>query len=209
MTVPVTGVLLAGGQSRRMGGGDKCLLPLRGRPMLAHAIERLGSQVDTLVLNANGPAERFAQFGLRVIPDSIEGYAGPLAGVLTGCRWAERHNPGHRFIVTAAADTPFFPTDLVDKLVGAAPDDKTIVLAASNNRDHPVFGLWPVRLADDLEAWLGEPQNRKILTWVKRHPHKSVEFGGRIGDDALDPFFNVNTPEDLRLAETTAAGLEG
>ncbi len=201
MSAPVTGVLLAGGQSRRMGGGDKCLLPVAGRPMLAHAIDRLAPQVGALVLNANGRSERFADFGLPVAPDSVAGFVGPLAGILTGCRWAAAHHADHRFIVTAAADTPFFPTDLVARLVETAKDEEAIVLAASGGRTHPVFGLWPVRLADDLESWLAVPENRKILTWVNRHPNKMVEFDTGDGDPAGDPFFNINTPEDLRHAE--------
>ncbi|MEO1248763.1 MAG: molybdenum cofactor guanylyltransferase MobA [Pseudomonadota bacterium] len=202
MSAPVTGVLLAGGQSRRMGGGDKCLLPVAGRPMLAHAIDRLAPQVSSLVLNANGPAERFADFDLPIAPDSVAGFVGPLAGILTGCRWAAAHHPDHRFIVTAAADTPFFPTDLVARLVDAAMEEETIVLAASGGRTHPVFGLWPVGLADDLENWLAVPENRKILTWVNRHPNKLVEFDTRVGEPAGDPFFNINTPEDLRHVES-------
>lgn len=196
----VTGVLLAGGQSRRMGGGDKCLLPLAGRPMLAHAIERLSPQTDALVLNANGPEERFAEFGLPVTADPVGGFAGPLAGVLAGCRWAERHQPGHSHVVTAAADTPFFPSDLVARLSAATPDAGTIVLAASNGRTHPVFGLWPVSLADGLEVWLGDPDNRKILKWVDLHPNRTVSFDTPGGQD---PFFNINTPDEL--AEAAAA----
>lgn len=202
MSAPVTGVLLAGGQSRRMGGGDKCLLPLAGKPMLAHAIDRLAPQVGALVLNANGPAERFAEFDLPVASDTVAGFVGPLAGILTGCRWSVAHHPDHRFIVTAAGDTPFFPTDLVARLVEAATDEKIIVLAASSGRTHPVFGLWPVGLADDLERWLSVPENRKILTWVNRHPNKLVEFDTSAGEPAGDPFFNINTPEDLRHAES-------
>jgi molybdopterin-guanine dinucleotide biosynthesis protein A len=115
---PIIGVLLAGGQARRMGGGDKCLVELGGKPLLAHAIERLRPQVDILLLNANGDPARFASFGLKVIADSVEGFAGPLAGILAGMEWAQAHQPGARFIdasviVTVATDTPFFPLDLV------------------------------------------------------------------------------------------------
>lgn len=201
MTTPVTGVLLAGGQSRRMGGGDKCLLDLNGRPMLAHAIDRLRPQVDGLVLNANGSPDRFDPFGLPVVPDSVEGYAGPLAGVLAGLRWSASNKLDHLFIVTAAADTPFFPHTLVERLMAALDEDQAIVLAKSNGRTHPVFGLWPVELADDLENWLTDPENRKILTWVNRHPNKVVEFAEDEGGQPGDPFFNINTPDDLRSAE--------
>jgi molybdopterin-guanine dinucleotide biosynthesis protein A len=147
----VVGVLLAGGQARRMGGGDKCLRPLGGRTILDHVLERARPQVRALVLNANGDPARFAAFDLPVAADVIEGFAGPLAGVLTGMAWAGRHRPECPWIATIATDTPFFPTDLVARLLAAIEaDGADLACAASVGRAHPVFGLWPVRLAGDL-----------------------------------------------------------
>ncbi len=200
----VAGVILAGGLSRRMGGGDKPLLDLAGRPMLAHVIDRLAPQVGALALNANGDPARFAPFDLPVIADPIEGFAGPLAGVLAGLRWAQSNAPQARYMATAAGDTPFFPADFVARTLAAAGDADMIVLARSDGRVHPVFGLWPVAFADDLDAFLTHGESRKVLAWVDRHANTTTEFApARIGGQSLDPFFNANTPEDLE----TASGL--
>ena len=147
----VAGVLLAGGLSRRMGGGDKCLRELGGRPILAHIVERAAPQVDALVLNANGDAARFADFGLPVAADVVEGYAGPLAGVLTGLDWVADNAPGAAWVASFACDAPFFPADMVARLLAAVEaSGADLACAVSGGRAHPVFGLWPVRLADDL-----------------------------------------------------------
>ncbi len=197
------GLILAGGLSRRMGGGDKALRVLGGQPMLAHVIERLRPQIGRIVLNANGDPERFAPFGLPVVADTIPDFAGPLAGVLAGMRWAQKNAPKARWIVTAAADTPFFPTDLADKFMGAAAGQANrIVLAASDDGTHPVFGLWPIALADDLERALNAG-TRKILAWTDKHDTVLVKFDAFLaGGRAVDPFFNANRPEDLADAET-------
>ena len=151
----VVGVLLAGGQARRMGGGDKCLRRLGERTILEQVIERARPQVAALVLNANGDPARFADFGLPVIPDVIEGFAGPLAGVLTGMDWARTHRADCPWIATIATDTPFFPPDLVGRMLRAVERQAAdLACAASDGRAHPVFGLWPVRLADDLRSAL-------------------------------------------------------
>lgn len=198
----VVGVLLAGGLSRRMGGGDKALKELGGRPMLAHTAERLAPQVGKIIINANGDPERFAQFGLPVVADSISGFAGPLAGVLAGLDWARENAPGARWITTVATDTPFFPSDLVDRFVAAAGhSDETIALARSGEHMHPVFGLWPVALAEDLRGWLTRGENPKVLAWTDRHQMVAVTFPGfTAGGEMLDPFFNANTPEDMEVA---------
>ncbi len=147
----VAGVVLAGGLSRRMGGGDKALRDLAGKPLILHAIERLSAQASPLAISANGNASRFAAFGLPVIADATDDFAGPLAGVLAGLRWAARAAPDARFIVTAACDTPFFPQDLVAKFLAAADGAyPAVVLAKSGEQVQPVFGLWPVVLADAL-----------------------------------------------------------
>jgi molybdopterin-guanine dinucleotide biosynthesis protein A len=195
---PVVGVLLAGGQARRMGGGDKCLRPLGGRTILEHVIERVRPQVAALVLNANGDPARFAHIGLPVAPDVIGGFAGPLAGVLTGMEWARTHRPDCPWIATIATDTPFFPTDLVGRLLGAVEREGTdLACAASGGRAHPVFGLWPVRLADDLRAAMTDHGMRKVDVWTARHRLAEVPFPA----DEIDPFFNTNRPEDLAEAE--------
>ncbi len=198
------GIILAGGQSRRMGGGDKGLLPLSGQPMLAHVITRLRPQVEALALNANGDPQRFSEFSLPVIADPIEGFAGPLSGVLAGMNWAVLEQPDITHIVTAAGDTPFFPKDLVEHLIAAANKNaQCVILAGSDGHRHPVFGLWPVALRNDLATWMAETETYKVLAWVQRHDNAVAEFplhdtiSGRV-----DPFFNVNTREDLNAAET-------
>ncbi len=178
-----------------MGGGDKGLRRLGDRTILGHVIDRLSPQVAGLALNANGDPARFSAFGLAVIPDSIEGFAGPLSGVLAGLDWAA--GQGAETIVTAAADTPFFPPDLVPRLLLAAEGMTfPLALAASPEGRHPTFGLWPVGLREDLRAALQDGL-RKVVQWTDRHGGRLAEFPG--GDP--DPFFNVNTPQDLALAE--------
>lgn len=187
------GVILAGGQATRMGGGDKGLLPLGKTTILSHVIARLEPQVAGMALNANGDPARFAKLGLPVIPDSIAGFAGPLSGVLAGLDWAASQGATH--IVTAAADTPFFPCDLVPRLQLAAENaGAQIALAATPGGRHPTFGLWPVALRDDLRTALGDGL-RKVVIWTDKHGGTIAEFP----DDAA--FFNVNTPDDLAQAK--------
>jgi len=176
---------------------------------MLHAIERLAAQASPLAINANGDASRFAAFGLPVIPDATADFAGPLAGVLAGMRWASRAAPGARFIVTAACDTPFFPGDLVAKFLEAAGGAyPAIVLATSAGQVHPVFGLWPVALADDLAEALASG-TRKVLHWTDRHPHFIVEFPmTSLGGKLADPFFNANTPDELAEAAALLAAKE-
>jgi molybdenum cofactor guanylyltransferase len=188
------GVILAGGDSRRMAGGDKCLSPLGGRPLLAHVIERLAPQVDSLVLSANGNPARFASFGLPVLADAGGEPLGPLAGILAGMRWAEKE-PARRLIATVPADAPFFPRDLVVRLAERLGDAE-VAIARSGGQLHPVVGLWSVTLADDLATWLGDDTHRKVGAWVASRNHAVVDFEG----NGFDPFFNVNTPDDLRTA---------
>jgi len=198
---PVPGVILAGGLARRMGGGDKGLRELGGKPLMVHVVERLSRQASPLAINANGDASRFASFHLPIIPDRTPGTPGPLAGILAGLYWAAEVSPGARFIVTAACDTPFFPRDLVARLIGEAGDIyPAIVLAQSNGRVHPVFGLWPLALAQELEEALRRG-DRKVQDWASLHPNFRVEFPHiRVREMTLDPFFNVNTPEELAQA---------
>ena len=202
----VTGVVLAGGLSRRMGGGDKGLLELGGRTMLSHVVCRLRPQVDAVVINANGDAARFAPLELPVVPDTIAGFVGPLAGVLAGMLWASANAPGARWVVTAAGDAPLLPSDLVERLAQAVenrPD--AIALAQSNGELHPVIGLWPVALAEDLEEQL-RGGVRKVLHWTKRHGTASVPFPpARVCGLDIDPFFNANTPQELDQLRTMLA----
>jgi len=194
----VTGVILAGGLSRRMGGGDKGLLEIAGKPMLAHVIDRLRPQVGRLLINANGDPSRFARFGLPVAADTIAGFAGPLAGVLAGLRWTAANAPRSRRIATVSSDAPLLPADLVARLAAAVEGrDRAIALAASGGELHPVIGLWPVALADDLEAQL-KAGLRKVLHWTDRHGTVPVEFPFvEIGGRKVDPFFNANTPAEF------------
>lgn len=194
----IAGVLLAGGRSSRMGGGDKGLLEIAGRPMLAHVIERLKPQVGAMVINANGDPARFAPFGLPVVPDTVGGFAGPLAGVLAGMRWAAGAAPRAHAIVTVSTDAPFLPRDLVARLRAAVAErPRAVALASSGGELHPVIGLWPVALVDDLEAALNSGV-RKVLHWTDRHGTVAVEFPFvEIGGRAVDPFFNANTPAEI------------
>lgn len=200
---PVVGLLLAGGQARRMGGGDKCLRPLGGRPILAHVIERLRPQVRALVLNANGDPARFRAFGLPVVADSVAGYAGPLAGVLAGLDWAAAHAPDCRFVASVPTGAPFLPADLVARLLaGLAADSADMACAASGGRHHPVVGLWPVALREDLRRALTVEEIRKVDVWTGRYRLAVVEFPA----EPVDPFFNTNRPEDLEEAERLLGG---
>lgn len=204
---PVCGLLMAGGRSRRMGGGDKGLRTLAGRSLLAHVIERAEPQADCLVLNANGDPARFAAFGLPVVPDGIEGFAGPLAGVLTGMTWVSRNMPQCRWLATFACDAPFFPRDLVPCLRQVLNrEEADMACAASGGRRHPVFGLWPVSLREDLHKALVAEEIRKVEAWTGRYRVATAAFPPvESAEGAFDPFFNANAPEDLAAAERIAA----
>jgi molybdenum cofactor guanylyltransferase len=194
----VIGLVLAGGLSRRMGGGDKSLRLLAGRPLLQHVIDRFRPQVDTLVLNANGDPGRFAGFGLPVVPDSVPGFAGPLAGVLAGLDWAAASRADCPFIVSVASDAPFLPEDLVTRFVDEMEaSGADLACAASGGQPHPVIGRWPVRLRNALREALISEGIRKVDQWTARYRLVTVSFADR----PIDPFFNANRPEDLERAE--------
>lgn len=198
----VVGVLLAGGQARRMGGGDKCLRMLGGITLLRRAIERLEPQVGALVLNANGDPARFAEYGLPVADDPVEGFAGPLAGVLAGLDWVAEHMPGSGWIVTVPTDAPMFPLDLVDRLTSATVwDEADLACASSGGRTHPVFGLWPVRLRSVLRVALLEQDVRKVDRFTADYRRAVADWPA----SPVDPFMNVNRPEDLADAERLIA----
>ncbi len=211
MTETVAGVLMAGGQSRRMGGGDKCLRPLAGKPILAHVIDRVRPQVGPLVLNANGDPARFAVFGLPVVADAVGDFAGPLAGVLTGLEWAAEQAPAGdspgdspgAWLASFATDAPFLPADLVARLLAAVvAEGADMACAASQGRDHPVFGLWPLRLRHELRQAMVAEGIRKVDLWTARFKLVCVDFPlVETPAGACDPFFNANRPEDLAEAE--------
>lgn len=204
----ILGVVLAGGLSRRMNGEEKSLLAFSGRTLMQHVCIRLAPQVASLIVNANGDPSRFSHLELPVVPDTVPGHAGPLAGVLAGMRWAQEHMPQLEFVATAATDTPFFPSNYVEKLAsasGSAAD--TVALATSGGKRHPVFGLWPVALADDLERFLGSGKGGKVMLFAERH--RLVEVAFPVAAPGIgDPFFNVNTPEDLERARSFEKGME-
>lgn len=194
----VAGLVLAGGLSRRMGGGDKSLKLLAGRPMLAHVVARARPQVAALALNANGDPARFAAFGLEVVPDTVPDFAGPLAGVLAGLDWARRAVPGAAWLASFATDAPLFPVTLVaDLLAAIRRDGADMACARSGGQAHPVFALWPLRLAGELERAMREEGVRKVDIWTGRYRLAVADYPVA----PFDPFFNANTPAELAEAE--------
>ncbi len=206
MTEPVVGILLAGGRSSRMGGGDKCLRMFGDKPLLARIIERLAPQVSAMVISANGDPSRFAAFGLPVVADSIAGFAGPLAGIHACLAWVKDNRPGTRYAVTVATDTPFLPADLVQRFLAARTAAPSLLVARSGAGVHPVIGLWPVSLAAALEASLAQGA-RKAQTWTKDHGAIEVPFPDvTAGEKRIDPFLNINAPDQLAEAEALLKG---
>jgi len=199
-------VVLAGGLGRRMGGGDKPMREIGGRTILDHVIERLGGQSDGLILNANGDPARFARFGLPVVADTIEGYPGPLAGILAALEWTAANRPGVEWVVSAAGDCPFLPRDLVARLQQArSAESADLAVAASGGQAHPVIGLWKVALRDELRHALVDEDLRKIDRWTARYRLATVSWPV----EPIDPFFNANTVDDLAEAERLAALVDG
>lgn len=189
----IPGVILAGGLATRLGGGDKMLLPLADGTILDQVIERLHAQVAAIAINANGDAARLAAFGLPVIADSVGGFPGPLAGILAAMDWAA--GQGAQRVVTVAGDTPFFPPDLVARLTAGQGGAACPVIASTPEGWHPTFGLWPVGLRDDLRAALAGGA-RRVRRWAGEHGARAVVFDA----GPHDPFFNINTADDLALA---------
>jgi len=205
---PVVGVILAGGLARRMGGGHKGLLEVGGQSLLAHVMDRIAPQVDGLMLNLNTDPADFQAFGLPIVRDVVEGHAGPLAGMLTGMAWARAHYPDARWILSVAADTPFVPHTLVQRLMAVARQERTpLALARSGGRLHPVFALCSLELLEDLQKAVVTEGVRKVMDWTDRHPVAYADFPV----SPFDPFFNINTEADLRAAEELARShnLEG
>jgi molybdenum cofactor guanylyltransferase len=197
----IPGVLLAGGLARRMGGGDKPMRSIGGKTILQRVIARLAPQCDGLVLNANGDPARFASFGLPVIADDVADFPGPLAGILAALDWMAANRPEVKRVLSAAADCPFLPRDLVARLERArAAENAELAVAASDGQTHPVVGLWSVHLRGELRHALVKEDVRKIDRWTARYPLATVTWPAA----PLDPFFNANTVEDVAEAERLA-----
>ena len=201
--LPATlGLILAGGLARRMGGGDKALIRIGGTTILERALERFAPQCVRLIINANGDPARFAQTGLPVVPDSVAEFPGPLAGILAGLDWAAEHAPDVEWVASVPGDCPFLPRDLVRRLHQArAAANLPLACARSGEWRHPVVGLWPVALRHDLRSALVEDGLRKIEVWTARHGVAVADWPA----EPIDPFFNVNTPEDVAQATAAAA----
>jgi len=195
------GLVLAGGLARRMGGGDKALIRIGNETILERALARLKPQTSGIVLNANGDPARFAAFGLPVAADSVPDFAGPLAGILAGLDWAAANQPGSDYIVSVPGDCPFLPRDLVARLHAARiAENKPLACAHSGDWRHPVVGLWPVALREDLRHAITVEDLRKIEVWTARHGVALADWPTQ----PVDPFFNVNTPEDVAKAAELA-----
>ena len=199
----IPGIILAGGLSRRMGGGDKGLLMLGKKSIIKRVIDKVSPQVGSLAININGDSSRFPDYKLPIIPDSIKGYLGPLSGILAGMEWAFKN--GNRYIATVAADTPFLPDDFIKRLHAMVKSKNlNIGIAASRilSTDdvfmHPTFGIWEVGLKDDLRNALAN-DTRKIMFWAKKFKLDYYYFD--TSDKLSDPFFNINTPDDLAKAK--------
>ena len=198
---PTLGVLLAGGLARRMGGGDKPMRTIGGRTILDRVIERLKPQCDELILNANGDPARFAAFGLPVVADTVEGFVGPLGGVLTALEWTAANKPHIEWVLSTATDCPFLPRDLAARLQEARiAENAQLAVASSGEQTHPVIGLWNVNLREELRHALVVEDMRRIDRWTARYRLATVEWP----HTPIDPFFNANTMDDIAAAEELA-----
>ena len=192
----ITGVILAGGLAKRMGGGDKCLLPLGGKTLLQRSIERAQPQVSELILNANGNSLRFARSRLPVIADLFANFPGPLAGIHAALTFMDERNPNNEWLASFACDTPFFPRDMVQQLLAAAGDSR-LVVARSNGSVHPIFALWHASMLGKVEQRLQKGDTPRLQEWIEDFAPVYVDFSSA----SYDPFFNINTPQDLYSAE--------
>jgi len=200
---PTFGLVLAGGLARRMGGGDKAKIEINGVSILDRVLATLSAQCVDIAINANGDPKRFADTGVPVIPDSVEGFAGPLAGILAGLDWLAAQNTGVEWMLSVPGDCPFLPDDLIERLHAARRKMGTgvpLACARSGEWRHPVIGLWPLALREDLRKALTVEGLRKIEMWTARHGIALAEWP----DQPVDPFFNVNTPDDVKRAEEMA-----
>jgi molybdenum cofactor guanylyltransferase len=199
---PTLGLVLAGGLARRIGGGDKARIKIGGATILQRVLACLSPQCGRIIINANGDAQRFADIGLPVVADSVPDFAGPLAGILAGLDWAAAHAPDNEWLLSVPGDCPFLPKDLVTRLHDArATANVPLACARSGEWRHPVVGLWPVKLREDLRHALVSEGLHKIELWTARHGIAIAEWP----TTPIDPFFNVNTPKDVAQAEAIAA----
>ena len=211
MNAPLAGLVLAGGRSSRLGGGDKTLMTLGGRTILSHVLDRLRSQVDVLAISANGDPARFADYNLPILPDDgPAGQAGPLAGLLAGLEWVASQTSAAR-LLTVSGDSPFLPLDLADRLAKAVEDrPDTIAVGSSGGRVHPVFAAWPRSVIQELQRHLESSNNYRVTDFLDRFDHIAVAFEPEeIGGRFVDPFFNINAPSDLSEAEALFASAKG
>jgi len=199
---PTLGLVLAGGLARRMGGGDKARIEIGGRTILRRVLDCLEPQCRRVIINANGDLSRFADTGLPIVPDSVPGFAGPLAGILAGLDWLAANATDTAWLASVPGDCPFLPNNLVTRLHDArVAANAPLACARSGEWRHPVIGLWPLKLRDDLRSALTGEGLHKIELWTARHGVAIADWL----DTPVDPFFNVNTPEDAARAETIAA----
>lgn len=199
---PIVAAILAGGQSRRMGGREKCFLPLAGRPVIEHILDRLSNQVDQVVVSANGEAARFEPYGLTVVPDLLTGSGGPLVGILSIMEWVRLHLPAAADLVTVPGDSPFIPRSLVTSLWRARNEaGRPAAIALSHGRLNPLVGLWPLSVAERLRSILEEGV-AKAEIWARKPGFATFV---PLDDSGIDPLFNINTPEDLVEAERMLA----
>ena len=198
----ITGVILAGGLAKRMGGGDKCLLPMGGKTLLQRCIDRASPQVEDLILNANGNSLRFARTRLPVVADLFPAYPGPLAGIHAGLMRMHEIDPDREWLASFASDTPFFPLDMVEQLYAAAIEhDAEIVVTQSRGRQHPVCALWHASVRTRIESLLKRGQTPRLQEWISTQKVTYVDFPA----ETYDPFLNINTPQDLYAAEAQLA----
>lgn len=198
MVKDAVGVILAGGQARRMGGVDKALIPLGGMTLIERAVARASVQVSDLLINANGDPKRFAHLGLPVVPDPVGGFVGPIAGVLAGFEWMRANTPEARWLASFACDCPFFPMDMVERLTAKALGERAkVAVAESGAQHHPVFAVWSAEISATADDVLVKRGLRKMDDFIATLPNVRVRFD----TDPIDPFVNINTPEELALAE--------
>lgn len=195
----ITGVILAGGQSRRMGGGDKFLKKVENKTILDHVISQFSDQCKTLIISANGDHSRIERVNLPIVKDTIGEDMGPLSGILAAMLWSQSNTPSHTHILSVAADSPLFPSNYSEIMLKRANecDKRSIILAKSRGRHHPIFGLWPIEHTPLLQTFL-ETGGRKIRAWTDTLPNETKEFQDLlINGTNIDPFFNINEPKDL------------
>lgn len=193
------GVILAGGRAQRMEGRDKAFIVLDGAPILTHVAKHFAPQCLATVISANGDPSRFKTFQLPVVPDTIPDHPGPLAGILAALEWVAKHHPSVDWVASVTVDAPFIPDDFVLRLHEARSSRRAeLAIAQSAERNHPACALWPVSSSASLRQAIQAEGLRKVGAWVARHDTGTAVWPSH----PVDPFFNINTPEDLKLAQS-------